>query len=187
MRAFKKKAGGYQAKIEAGEAQLLISLLEQLIELLDVDEAAPPTSDDPFAQWAQELAGDDTAPEPVDDPVLQRLFPDAYRDDADAAADFRRFTETEQRRTKAREARVVLAALVASDEGHHPLRVEPDTVQAWLRTLNALRLSLSARLGIVDETSADELYQLPDTDPRSFMLAIYEFIGWIQESLLNCL
>ncbi|HEY2793030.1 MAG TPA: DUF2017 family protein, partial [Micromonosporaceae bacterium] len=46
-----------------------------------------------------------------DDPVVERLFPDVYRDDPEAAADLRRDTEGELKTAKIDQAGAVLAAL----------------------------------------------------------------------------
>ena len=44
-------------------------------------------------------------------PVLARLLPDAYRDDTEAAGEFRRFTEQDLRSGKVAAARTVLDTL----------------------------------------------------------------------------
>ncbi|NLT29532.1 MAG: DUF2017 domain-containing protein [Propionibacterium sp.] len=187
MKAFKKRRGEFWAKIEEPEVALVSSLLEQLIELLDVPGENGPEPEDPFEALARELADDPDQPEVSDDPAVRRLFPDAYPHDPAASSDFRRFTEADQRRRKVAEARVVLEALAETDAGARPLRVPADDVTAWLRTLNALRLTVATRLDITDEESAEQLHELPDTDPRAFMYSVYEFLGWMQESLLRVL
>ena len=92
-----------------------------------------------------------TAPE---DPALARLFPDGYTDDAEACADFRRYTEPglrdARRRADCRRAR-------DPQEGvHRPAgarrRARP---QAWLGVLNDLRLVLGERLGVTEDLERD--------------------------------
>ena len=91
--------------------------------------------------------------------MLQRLLPDAYRDDTEEAAEFRRFTERSLTSAKVANAETVLATLrdagldetkVDEAEDQEPLEVELDAaaVQAWLRTLTDVRLALAIRLGI---------------------------------------
>ena len=46
-----------------------------------------------------------------DDPVLRRLFPNAYPHDADASSDFRRFTERGLRDGKAGAAALIIDTL----------------------------------------------------------------------------
>ena len=77
--------------------------------------------------------------------------------------------------------------LAATREGLEPLRIAPGHVDAWLRTLNSLRLALSVRLGIADEQSLDEIAALPETDPRAYLYAWYEWLGEVLESLLDAL
>src|SRR5690348_6058286 len=84
------------ASFSSFEADLLRSLARQLIELLR-SETATPAAEDPLEAML-DFTGPTTEPE---DPVLQRLFPTAYRDDEEAAADFRRFTEGALRDKKA--------------------------------------------------------------------------------------
>ena len=56
------------------------------------------------------------APTP-DDPALARLLPDAYADDEEAAAEFRRFTERDLRDAKARDARTRSIARELAEQG----------------------------------------------------------------------
>ena len=81
------------------EADLLRSLASQMVELLRNERAEPaaPTAD-AFEAMMAEFSGATTIPE---DPVLARLFPTAYTDDEESAADFRRFTESGLRDGKA--------------------------------------------------------------------------------------
>jgi hypothetical protein len=88
------------------EADLLRSLAGQLIELLRNEEATPHTTDE--LEALLDFSGPTTEP---DDPVLARLFPTAYPEDAEAAADFRRFTEASLRNGKADAAALVIDTL----------------------------------------------------------------------------
>src|SRR2546423_4861196 len=49
-----------------------------------------------------------------DDPVVERLFPDVYADDAEQAAEFRRYTEGDLKTAKIDQAAAILAALPGS-------------------------------------------------------------------------
>jgi Domain of unknown function (DUF2017) len=92
------------------------------------------------------------------DPALERLLPDGYRDNAEDAAEFRRFTQTELVDEKVAAALGIVDALKPRTEkgAAHVLLSQPEAV-AWLRSLNDIRLALGARLGIVDETSRPTL------------------------------
>lgn len=181
MKAFRPDGERFVAKIEEGEVALLTSLVQQLCELLgDGPDAGP---DDSFARWAGELASTDVLDR--DDPVVRRLFPDAYPDDRVAAEEFHRFTSDAQRRGRLASAHTVLADLAATGEGRRRLVVAPDHVDAWLKTVNAVRLSLAVRLGIESDGDHDELAGLPARDPRAFVLDIYDWLGFVLESLLD--
>ena len=185
MRAFRRVRGAFEAHLEEFEVALLSSLAEQLRDLLGgPEEVTPSRSLDAF----ERLVADQLERVELDhtDPLIERLFPAAYTDGA-RAEEFRRYTEEEGRRARVAQASVVLGDLAATREGEEPLRVGPEHVDAWLKTVNALRLSLSVRLGVVDEASLDALERLPARDPRTQLLDLYEWLGFVLESLLEAL
>ncbi|ALN15558.1 DUF2017 family protein [Acidipropionibacterium acidipropionici] len=137
---------------------------------------------DPFSFWEADL---DERPgeEPQDDPALRRLFPDAYPDDQDASDEFRRFTAAGQRRERLDQildVRVDLDVLSTK-----PLMMQPERVEYWLRTINAIRLVLATRLGIVDELSADRAEQSAGDDPSDVIYPAYEWLGVLIEMLVE--
>ena len=97
-----------------------------------------------------------------DDPVLARLLPDAYSDDPQASAEFRRYTEESLRSSKINSAQAVLASLPAG--GGDVVLSEPEC-QQWLRSLNDVRLALGVRLGITEEDE-DLTENLSVNDPK---------------------
>ncbi|MES1212605.1 MAG: DUF2017 family protein [Leifsonia sp.] len=81
------------------------------------------------------------------DPALARLFPNAYPDDDEAAAEFRRYTRDGLVERKAANSGLIAAALTAApDDGR--LTVLRDDAEQWLPALTDLRLVLAERLGI---------------------------------------
>ena len=78
------------ATFSAFEADLLRSLAGQLIELLRNEAATPNEADDDDLEALLDFSGPTTAPE---DPVLARMFPTAYPEGGEAAADVRRCTD----------------------------------------------------------------------------------------------
>ena len=172
------------------EADLLRSLASQLVELLRNEVAAPAASNDPLEDLL-DFSGPTTEP---DDPVLARLFPTAYPEDGEAAGEFRRFTEGTLRDGKARSAVMMIDMLEESglpkelDEDGLWIDVEMDVpvAQGWMRSFTDIRLALATRLGVV-EGDEDYWESLPDDDPRTQVHDIYDWIGYLQETLVRAL
>lgn len=194
MHKFKRRGGVISTDLSADEVGLLESLLNELIELLgDGSEGDKPAAgqhvDDPFAAWAAEMGelGNDRPVEAPEDPVLRRLLPDAYPNDPKASAEFRRFTDRDLRRKKATDAEVALRHLAETDGGRTQLRIPVDEAGSWLRVLTSLRLAVAGRLGITDNTTADAIATVDDDDPRAFMVSVYDWLGFAQETLVAAL
>ncbi len=191
MKKFKRKGKVVASHLSGYEVELLSSLVVQLVEM--VSDGIPgqykttPESDDPFETWARDLEAHPDEPEVPEDPVLQRLFPNAYPHDPDAASDFRRFTEHDLRAKKIADAQLVLQRLAQTQQGAHELRIPVEEADQWLRTLTSVRLAVATRLGITDAEAAGELAELPDDDPRAYMLSIYDWLGFAQETLVSAL
>ncbi|MFF0743180.1 DUF2017 domain-containing protein [Streptomyces sp. NPDC004111] len=188
--------GGAAVAIDAVETSILRSLAVQLLELIGPGEE-PAVGEDPLAALFAE--GPSEAPA---DPALARLFPEAYVDpraepdeeQRAASAEFRRFTENDLRTRKREDALSVVrnldALASAADEeggGGLVLKLSPDESRRWLGTLNDLRLTIASRLEIVDEEESEELYSLPDDDPRKPMVMAYLWLGGLQETLVETL
>ncbi len=178
-----RRKGGVYAELPPHAASLLNNLARQLIELLSEGEARQRVGEDPL-----EALLDFGAPrDRPDDPALQRLLPDAHRDDEEAAAEFRRFTEGNLRQSKVHDATVVVLCLgEVTDTDVEEFEFELDAVQArcWMRCLTDLRLALAARLDI--HTGAKDAWEnLPDDDERVPLFEIYGWLGYLLESLVN--
>jgi len=211
-------SGALLARFEPIEIDLLRLATRQLLEMLGAGVQDPT------------LASSDG--------VFGRLLPDAYRDDVEAAAEFRRFTATGLLERKAHNARVLLHSLgtelnepdpvqpdstetealesdpaeagtgtgtgtgagagvgtgvstdtavdTNSDDGTPPhdsrlvtVSLAPDAVQAWLRSLTDLRLTLANRL----QVSPDGAVHL-QSDDAPFLRELYEWLGMLQEELV---
>lgn len=191
MKKFTRRRGVITTSLSGYEVELLTSLVNQLVELVsdgDPEQYAPPAKGaDPFERLVRDLQADPDEPEVSEDPVVRRLFPNAYPHDAAASSDFRRFTERDLRTKKVEDALVVLHALGETGDGTADLRIDPAEADAWLRTLTSVRLAVATRLGITDADSADELNELPDEDPRSFLVSVYDWLGFAQETLISSL
>jgi hypothetical protein len=172
------------------EADLLRSLASQLVELLRNEAAVPRDNLDPFEAML-DFSGPTQEPE---DPVLARLFPTAYPDDEESAAEFRRFTEGALRDGKAAAAVTIIDGLEESglppeltEEGLMiDVELDEPTAETWMRSFTDLRLALATRLGVEE---GDEAYwhSLPDDDPRGQAHEIYDWVGYLQETLIQAL
>ena len=197
MKPFKRRRrGGLLATFEPGEAHVIASLTSQVVELLRDRNGELASDPDPLAG---ELGLSGGPSLPPDDPVLQRLLPDAYRDDSDESAEFRRFTERALTSAKVANAEAVLESLREAGldetkvddedvENQEPLEVELDAaaVQAWLRTLTDVRLSLAVRLGIESDEDTMLLHQ-SDDEAVMAMTELYDWLGYVQETLVTAL
>jgi hypothetical protein len=169
------------ARLTANEAVTLGVLAAQLIELLgerSVQADDGENTDAGDALYAQLGIGGAGA-RPLD-PALARLLPDAYREDAQAASDHRRFTERTLVDRKVSNARAVIASLdsatISAVAAVHTLSLDEESVQCWLRTLTDLRLTIAARLQIEedgDEGVGDDA-----------MLAVYDWLGYLLSALV---
>jgi hypothetical protein len=185
-----RRSGAIIANLSGFEADLLRSLASQIVELLRNEAAVPPDARDPF-EAMMDFSGPTSEP---DDPVLKRLFPSAYPDDEEAASEFRRFTEGTLRDGKAKAAISIIDRL--EEAGLPPqltedglvidVELDPETAQLWLRSFTDIRLAIATRLD-VEEGDEEYWYSLPDEDPRAQAHDIYEWVGWLQETLVQAL
>jgi hypothetical protein len=207
MAGFRATSGGATARFAAAQATIIRDLVGQIAELIN-DEAqggsAPAgqgggasgeqggsASGEP--SWAKDgPVGPDDLAEMIgltdnaklpDDPVLARLLPDAYRDDPDASGEFRRYTEQGLRSGKTAAARTVLATL---PPGGGRIRLSEPEAQAWLRALNDVRLALGVHLEVTDDFD-EQVAEIEPDDPRSPYIDVYQWLAFLQESLVRAL
>lgn len=155
MKAFKRRGKNYVGVFLPAEAQLITQLGGQVIDLLDERDQH--------------------------DAAVQRLLPDGYRDDAEAAEEFRRFTADGLVDRKQRNARTMIDGVAGAAAAASATRVEldPAAAQAWIRALTDIRLTIAARLGI----EADD-QPLPVGEP---LAEIYGWLAYVQDSLVEAL
>jgi len=110
------------------------------------------------------------------DPSLRRLFPPAY----DEAEDERAYRDLMG--GELLDGRRAALDVVAQTVEHE--RLTPEEADAWLRALNDLRLVLGTRLDVQEDTFAEELRR---DDPRAPALAVYGYLSWMQEQLIEAL
>ena len=111
-----------------------------------------------------------------EDPALRRLFPRTYQNDQDEAA-YQELMGDELLNGR-RRALQVLAETAEAD------RLTAEQAQAWLTALNDLRLVLGTRLEVSDDSL---LGDLPEDDPRAPDLALYAYLSWLQEQVIEAM
>jgi Domain of unknown function (DUF2017) len=194
MAGFRRTTRGVSARFTSGQAGIIRNLVAQVAELVGgPGAAAPPPEGSPAApgQSADEVLPVDLAAilatdgpaAPPEDPVLARLLPDAYGDDPDAAGEFRRYTEQGLRSGKVAAAQTVLATL-PSDGGR--VRLSAGDAEAWLRSINDVRLALGVVLGITEDNE-HEFSELDPEDAREAYLHVYDWLTFLQETLVHAL
>jgi hypothetical protein len=201
--------GRFRLRLSAEEIALLRSLPDQLrsvlagpgtpaeasAELFGDPEGGrddPTTSDDPWdtpARPAEESAdAADAGPGGAGaDPVLERLFPQAYLEpeDVERDAEYRRLVREDLLEAKLANLDVVTSTL---DRGTVSMRrwtidLTEDEAAAWLGALNDLRLALGVRLGITEDFDGD----IDPSDPRAPALNVLSYLGWLEENLVDAL
>ena len=167
---------GVHARFDVAEASLVASLAGQVIELLRdgvPDPQVTGAGEDPLDELVG-MSGPVTRPE---DPVLKRLLPDGY---------------SEEPGSEDANAEAVIASLqvagadAAADDDPVDVELDQAGVQAWLRCLTDLRLAIGTRLGVAD---GDEAHweSLPDDDQAKAMHDVYDWLGFLQETLVRSL
>jgi hypothetical protein len=108
------------------------------------------------------------------DPSLRRLFPTAHEDPS-REREYRELT-----RDALVTGREKSLDLLAETAGSNLLT--SDEADAWLRALNDARLVLGTRLDISEDFDWDEL---DESTPRAPELALYAYLSWLQEQLVE--
>ncbi len=206
-KAFRRSGRGtarrFVATLDAGEREVVASLMDQVHGMLEPPETTT-TGDDAFDDLVAGLdlsgggqvrpAGTGEGEGPPDlgaeprDPALDRLLPTANREDDEVAAEFRRLTEGGLRHRKARALATSAAALRGPDD-----RVALDEQEAgtFLAALTDVRLVLGERLGLRTDEDLEVLEQaagsLDEDDPLLHVIALYDFLTWLQETLAGAL
>lgn len=174
---FRHGTNSYLANFSESEREVLINLVEQIIELLA--ERVDHHSEDPLAAMVG-ITAHDTPPE---DEVLLRLLPNAYADQVDAS-EFRRYTESTLRQKKQAHAMAMRIHIKTAVDG--VVELDHDGANVWLGAMNDVRLALGVRLKVAENTH-QELELLAPDDPMRGVYAVYSWLGWLQESLIEAL
>lgn len=149
---FESKQGSFVVNLDEDERHFIRRLVGEVRELLTAGE--------------------------LDDPKLARLFPPAYGDDRDAEA------ETEYQRLMRDELVASRLDSIAridellADDTRQSMTV--DQLNAFVVSLNSVRLILGTILGVTDEDDDDD----PEAAPE---MAMYDFLSWLLDSAVTAL
>lgn len=205
-RGFRRKGRGraasYVARLDPLERATVAGLMDQVHDLL---EPPPPTtvgpgSEGPVDEFAAIVAGlgmgvtvaaedqaDLVASGAGRDPALDRLLPTANLQDDEAAAEFRRLTETGLRQRKAAGLALAASLLRAEDK----VVLDEASARAFLTALTDVRLVLGERMGLRTDEDLEALEaaagELDPDDPLGYALAVYDFLTWFQETLASAM
>lgn len=145
--------GGVVAHLDTDEARLLRELIREMRVLLEADI-------------------------PLVDPVVARLFPDAYEDEEDAAS-YREMTGDQLREGKLQALSMVAAQV--GERGPITTDVDADQVEAWLTLMTDMRLAIGTRLDITEEKMESDI---DPGHPDGPALSVLHWLGWLQETML---
>ncbi|MDA3145981.1 DUF2017 family protein [Leucobacter sp. UCMA 4100] len=190
MKILVMQVGEITIELHPQESIILSNLVGQLLGLLQSHSSTPLDPDPLLASY--EIGGTDCLPA---DPALAKLLPNAYLDPS-LAAEFRQVTEQGLLNRKIEDALLVATALSGGVPEHIELEellacedpegtiffLTADTLEPWVRTLTALRLSIAARLGIETE---QEYSQLREQSEHEETFVIYEWLATLTDMLLR--
>jgi hypothetical protein len=110
-----------------------------------------------------------------DDPAAGRLFPPGHADDPVTSHEFQAMVRDDLMASH-------LQALDTMERTIDETRLNDEQSAAWLAALNQIRLVLGTRLDVTEE-----LYEtgLAPDDPRADGLAMYHYLGFLQEQVVE--
>lgn len=207
--AFRRRPDGSLAcRLDGEEKAILAQVAQETADLIradlgiDAERGAlrrAAESEDPLRRLEAEFAGRE-AREPSDSAV-KRLFP-AASEDPELAAEYRRLGQQDLAEGKLADLRTVMQMLDATGGGHSEIVVDDAGAMSMLRALNDVRIVLADRLGLERDGDFDTVRMLQQIGERvegaersgdeehvssDIVIAVYELLSWLQESLLRAL
>jgi hypothetical protein len=146
--------GALRVQLDEDEAQVMRQVLDEMRALLDGD---PPRAD----------------------PVIARLFPDAY-ETAREAETYRELVHDELRAGKLRALQTVREFL--GETGGMRVALRGEEIEQWLTVLTDVRLAIGTRLEVTEEKVAADI---DPEDPEAGAMSVLGWLGWLQQSILE--
>jgi hypothetical protein len=143
-----------------------------------------------------------------DDPVVRRLLPDAFLDDPEASAEFRRLSADTVRGRKVGAIDTVLEDLDAMRRQEGAVVVDAERAAAWLTALNDARLALGTLLAVSEDddlqaeldayeqqmvaeqlsgTSREPDEASTERALRAYRIAVYDFLSALLDMVVRAL
>jgi len=110
------------------------------------------------------------------DPVAWRLFPNAYQDDLEKAAQYEDMVGNDLKRKR-------LRALATLEGTVDETTLTEAQLLAWMGAINDLRLVLGTRLDVDEESEYEDF---ADEIDRA-LFAAYMVLGWLMENIVAAL
>lgn len=159
-----------------GRGDVMAQLVGQYAAAMQ-DLSGGALSTDPLERLAAEMAED--APQFDLAPRIERLFPPALKDDAEAE-EFRRAAMSQQAADRFAAAKVVLEGLTNAED--EDVLVLEEEIDAWVKTFAALRASWNVEL----TGSADRFAEATEEDvvDNQAVAAVCDWLGYLLEEAL---
>jgi hypothetical protein len=113
----------------------------------------------------------------TDDPALERLFPPAYLTDDERNEEYRRLMRGDLLSSRMASLDVLEATVDAAD-------LDEEQLVAWMGSINDVRLVLGTRLDVSEDMGPEPF---PDDDPRAPAFALYSYLAYLQECVVEAL
>ena len=169
----------YLGHVEIIGIEIALGHYMEALSRLRTAPAHPMSGEDPFVFWESQFSGLQE-----DDEVRRSILPSAYRDDDSADAQFHADHDAEDVAARWEDAQTLRTDMeVLHRTGR--ISMDPEMTQRWLRTVNALRGMMAARLGIIDQTTADQVAQAAQDELEAEEESVYEWLGFIVEVLVE--
>lgn len=206
--AFRRRPdGSLVCRLDAEEKAIIAQVAQETADLIRADLGVgadtgairrAADSDDPLQRLEAEFASRE-AREPSDTAV-KRLFPDASEDPT-MAAEYRRLGQADLAEGKLTDLRLVMSTMDASGPGRSEVALGQEEAVGFLRALNDVRIVLADRLGLHRDGDFDTVRMLQQIGERvpdaaesqgdhvggDVVIAVYELLSWLQESLLRAM
>ena len=112
----------------------------------------------------------------LSEPSLRRLFPTAYPEDPERDQEYRQLVGDELLERR----RAALDTLLATVDA---TKLSEEELTAWMGSVNDLRLVLGTRLDVSEDMDP----ALDLDDPDAPLLALYGYLGFLLESIVEAL